>query len=229
MMKRFFLISFLLLLGVALWAKPRRESRVFFGTPYRGWSILTDGMPLIYNASESHAIDYYQVKVNVNYYDKLFPTLELGYASVDKTLDNEAQYEVSSPFFRLGMDYNLISPLTADGLPRVNKSYPYLGLRYAATRCSYSSTHVPSVGNTYWPTNVSSSLSNSAVYCGWIEVMMGVHINLYKGFSLGWAASIQTFFHSTASETAALWYVPGYGNPDGAGFEFRYFIGYTFR
>lgn len=199
----------------------------FQGDAYQGWTLMVDGFSPLMASSLDKSIHYYQMTGNINLYNKVFPTLELGYASVDKALPSKAEYAAKAPYIRLGVDYNLLTTIDKDGKPQNTKSYCYLGGRYASTYTNYSMKNISSV-NDYWQEQQFKSILDQQAYVGWFEFLFGVHINIYKGLTLGWSARVKTFLHSNAENNTAMWYVPGYGFSDSASFEFNYTIGYTF-
>ncbi|MDB4497766.1 DUF6048 family protein [Gammaproteobacteria bacterium] len=199
----------------------------FQGEAYQGWSLMVDGFSPLMASSLDKDIYYYQLTGNVNLFNKIFPTLEIGYASVDKKLPSKAEYSANSPYLRLGVDYNLLTTIDKDGKPKNSKSFCYLGGRYASTYNNYSMKNVSSNDN-YWQEQQFKSILDQQAYVGWFEFLFGVHIDIYKGLSLGWCARVKTFLHSSAENNTAMWYVPGYGFSDSASFEFNYTIGYTF-
>ena len=69
---------------------------------------------------------------------------------------------------------------------------------------------------------------NNVKYAGWMEVLGGVRVDLFKGLTLGWSIRLKTFLHTSAPDKSYVWYVPGYGKSSGMGVMFNYTIGYTF-
>lgn len=193
---------------------------------FRGFSVHFDiaspFMGLIYGK-----IQNYEAQIDVNLYQRIYPIFEAGYSSAVKNFDSGAKYMSQSPFFRVGLNYGLLRPIKKDGLPRSVKSYPFIGLRYAFSLMNYSIENV-TVTDNYWGTSDLMSFSSPFVYAGWLEIVAGVRIDLYRGLTMGWSARFKTLLHTTATDKSYIWYVPGYGKSSSSAFTFNYTIGYTF-
>lgn len=193
---------------------------------FRGLSLHFDiaspFMGLIYGR-----IYNYEAQLDVNLYRRIYPIFELGYTSAIKELESGAKYMSRAPFFRIGLNYGLIRPVKRDGKLRSVKSYPFIGLRYAFSTMNYSIENVL-VEDRYWGTSDIVGFDSPFAYSGWLEVVGGVRIDIYKGITMGWSARFKTLLHTTAPDKAYVWYVPGYGKSSAAAFAFNYTIGYTF-
>lgn len=193
---------------------------------FRGLSVHYDIaspiMGLIYGK-----IDNYEIQFDVNLYRRIYPTLEIGFSSVDKTLSTGTRYRTNAPFFRIGLNYGLLKPFKNDGSIRNVKSYPFIGLRYCFSPMNYQISDLV-ISDPYWGTSETVGFSESLIYSGWIDIVGGVRIDIYKGLTMGWSVRFKTGLHTTAPDKSYLWYVPGYGKSSSSSFAFSYTIGYTF-
>ncbi|MDR1542908.1 MAG: DUF6048 family protein [Prevotellaceae bacterium] len=196
------------------------------GVAYRAFSlhadIATPAMEILTN--KAFAVEF---QADVNFFDKLFPIVEVGFGSMDKTLKNGASYKTASPYFRIGLNYNLLKNVTKDGTPKIIRSYPFLGLRYGMSILPYQIDNVQ-VSSPYWNEEQIMNFGEKAVFAGWGEIVGGVRIDIKNGFTMGWSVRLRTLFHASKNKTQ-LWYVPGYGLTSGSTFGFNYTLGYTFR
>lgn len=170
----------------------------------------------------------FQAFGDVNLYDKFYPTIELGYSSIYKTISTGATYSSSAPYMRLGFNYNLMKKVDDNGKPVISKNYAFFGVRYGFTLMNYQMNHIL-MTNDYWNESYSRNYSGNAIYAGWLELVSGVRVNVYKGITLGWNVRLKLALHSGIDNMNLLWYVPGYGNSSGSTFAFNYTVGYTFR
>ena len=195
------------------------------GNAFRGLSVHADvGSPIVSllgGFSRS-----YEVQLDVNLYRRLYPIFEMGYATAKKEAMSGIVYDTKAPFFRLGLNYGLLKPFKDDGSERSVTCYPFVGLRYAFSPVTYNLSNVE-IRDEYWGTSEVENFRNNVKYAGWMEVVGGVRVDLYKGLTLGWSIRIKTFLHTSAPDKAYVWYVPGYGKSSGMGVMFNYTIGYT--
>jgi hypothetical protein len=196
------------------------------GEVFRGLSVHADvGSPII--SFFGGFARSYEVQLDVNLYRRLYPIFEMGYATAQKEALSGIIYNTKAPFFRLGLNYGLLKPIKDDGSERSVKCYPFVGLRYAFSPVTYNLLNVE-IKDEYWGTSDIENFRDNVEYAGWMEVVGGVRVDLFKGFTLGWSIRIKTFLHTSAPDKTYVWYVPGYGKSSGMGVMFNYTIGYTF-
>ena len=196
------------------------------GEVFRGLSVHADvGSPII--SLFGGFARSYEVQLDVNLYRRLYPIFEMGYATAQKEALSGIIYDTKAPFFRMGLNYGLLKPIKDDGSERSVKCYPFVGLRYAFSPVTYNLLNVE-IKDEYWGTSDIENFRNNVEYAGWMEVVGGVRVDLFKGFTLGWSIRIKTFLHTSAPDKTYVWYVPGYGKSSGMGVMFNYTIGYTF-
>ena len=198
----------------------------FRGDVFRGLSVHADiGSPII-SLLGGYARSY-ELQLDVNLYRRLYPIFEIGYATARKEALSGIVYDTKAPFFRVGLNYGLLKPFKDDESARSVKCYPFVGLRYAFSPITYNLSNVK-IEDEYWGTSTFKNFNNNLEYAGWMEVVGGVRVDLFKGLTLGWSVRIKTFLHTSAPDKSYIWYVPGYGKSSGMGVMFNYTIGYTF-
>ena len=204
----------------------RPKVKQFQGSVFRGLSVHADiGSPII-SLLGGYARSY-EVQLDVNLYRRIYPIVEVGYATAQKEGVSGILYNTNAMFFRLGMNYGLLKPFKDDGSARSVKCYPFVGLRYAMSPITYSLSNIE-INDLYWGTSHIDNFDNITKYAGWLELVGGVRVDLYKGLTLGWSVRLKTLLHTSAPDKNYVWYVPGYGKSSGMGMMFNYTIGYTF-
>ena len=193
---------------------------------YRGMSLHLDVASPIMGAINGKVYNA-EVQIDVNLYRRLYPILEVGYTDAQKTFYNGTSFSTTAPFFRLGINYGLLKPFRDNGTMRSVKNYPFIGVRYGMSFMNYNIENV-TVTADYWGKDQSLNYKKPFVYSGWIEIVGGVRIDIYKGLTMGWSVRLNTALHTSAADKSYVWYVPGYGKAASTAFSFNYTIGYTF-
>lgn len=237
-MKRTLIIWILLICSVSIFSQtsdtdtasynPKESGVKQFQPPvFRGVSAHLDVASPLMGLVYSNKIFNIETQVDVNLFDRLFPILEVGFTSVDKSV-GEASYITRAPFFKVGINYGLMKGYDKKGEPRSLKNYPFVGVRYGFSPMNYQLNNIV-VRDDYWGEEVVRNYSKSLLYAGWVELVAGVRIELIKGVTMGWSVRFKMALHSAGVEKEKLWYVPGFGITNSSSFSFNYTIGYTFR
>jgi len=168
-----------------------------------------------------------EVSVDLNFLNRFFPIIELGYASINSQAANGSTYSAKAPFGRLGVNFNILGSTDKEADLNLNRNYAYLGVRYGMSVVNYELTNVP-ITNAYWNESQLLSWRGKNSYAGWGEVVAGIRVDMAQGFTMGWSVRMKLFLHSSLDDKQELWYVPGYGNSSGNTFTLNYTLGYTY-
>ena len=194
-----------LLFSMALPAQEKRlaETENTDSVPmFNGFSISLDLVGIIQKAVS----DYGQVEaaVKVNLLDRYFPTLEagMGFARHDDVV-TEIYYKSSAPFFRLGMDYNLMKD-------KHDAYRIYGGARYAFSYFSYDLKH-PGVKDPVWGGVAAFSAEGVKCHYHWVELSAGVDAKIWGPLHLGWSVRYRKRLFHDNGDLGNVWYVPGFG------------------
>lgn len=127
------LTSSLLLLVPAIGAQAQQKKHIVQPADtvplFRGVAVSADMVGVAQLAFSDYG--QYEAALRVNLKDKFFPVVELGYGKADaENVTTGMAYKTSAPYFRVGLDYNLLKNKHDDY--RV-----YGGLRYAFTSYKY--------------------------------------------------------------------------------------------
>lgn len=182
---------------------------------YQATSIRVDILNPVYELIRSKGHTYsVEIAANVRLLNRLFPTLELGYAGgfeQDKNATTPV-YNGRGEFMRLGLDINPLKK--RPDAP----SYMTVGLR-AGAAVQHLST----------PALLLESPKGETITDAWGEVVAGVHVNIAAGFNMGWAVRLKFLFTTNShGVNTTPNYIPGYGFHDTMNWGFNYYLGYTF-
>jgi len=114
------------------------------------------------------------------------------------------EYHATGLFARAGMDFNLLSPLKAQG-----KYWAGIGLRYGISR--YTAEAPFFTQENYWGTT-SSSIGKRTGWGHFVEVAPGVRAEIFRNLSIGWTVSGRLLLSSGAGRDVRPLYIPGFGN-----------------
>lgn len=150
----------------------------------------------------------YEAAVRVNLRQRFFPIVEIGLGTSDhEDEDTHLRYKTTSPYFRVGMDYNLLKNFE-------NRSRVLLGLRFGMSPYKFDLTG-PAVQDPvymdYYPFEYKGQKSTMV----WAEVVAGAETRIWKWFHLGWSVRYKLRLHESKPEVGNAWYVPGYGKTGG--------------
>lgn len=142
--------------------------------------------------------------VRANLRGTYFPVVEIGIGMSDHTdSGTELHYKTSSPFVRIGMDYNALKNKTTG-----NRFFG--GARIAWSSFKYDISG-PDLADPYWNTTVPYNFKGLKGSQVWIELVMGLETKLWKFIHLGWSARYKNRISKKADSIGDPWYVPGYG------------------
>ena len=173
--------------------------------------LLNPAYELIRSGGHTYSVE---IAANVRLLNRLFPTLELGYAGgfLQEKDATTPVYNGQGGFMRLGLDINPLKK-RPEAL-----SYLTVGLRIGSA-----------VQHLSTPTLLLESPKGETIADAWGEVVAGVHVNIVKGFNMGWAVRMKFLFSGNShGVNTTPYYIPGYGFQDTMNWGFNYYLGYTF-
>lgn len=164
-----------------------------------------------------------EIQIQSNLKNRFLPVLEIGYGKADAVNDEtNLHYKTSAPFFRIGMDYNIMYKKTH--LP----GYLYVGLRYGMTSFSYDVDGPAMTDPNYGglievPYSYHGQKSNAS----WLEGLVGIKVKIYKSFCMGWSVRYKMRMSVKNHENSEPWYIPGFGKNAGSSFNLMYHLIYN--
>lgn len=167
-----------------------------------GFSVSGNLAGVILSAVSSYG--EYEGAVRANLKGKYFPIIEGGIGVCNHTDEaTELHYKTSSPFFRIGLDYNVLADKTSGN--RV-----FGGARLAFSSFKYDISG-PDLVDPYWNTSTPYNFKGLTGNQVWLELCIGVEAKIWKAFHLGWSARYKNRISKKADAIGDPWYVPGYG------------------
>lgn len=150
-------------------------------------------------------------QLHINLKEKYFPAAEVGIGHSDHTNeDTDLHFRTSSPYIRVGCDYNFNKDLAS-------KNRIFGGLRLAYTHCQFDLDGPPLTDPT-WGSTVPYSLSNLSSNVMWMEFVFGLEAHIWHNLHIGWSARYRRRLHQSVPEVGQAWYVPGFGKNDSHNF-----------
>ena len=170
---------------------------------FRGFSVSFDLVGPAMLMMSDHG--EYEGALRINLHDQWFPVFELGYGRANHEKDEvtEITYKTSAPYFRIGMDWNIIRK--KHGPNRI-----YAGLRYAYT--SYKADIIrENLPDPVWQTQTGFGIKDLGCYMHWMEIVFGIDAKIIGPLHLGWSARYKRPLKHDEGGIGNPWYVPGFG------------------
>ena len=164
-----------------------------------------------------------EASIQVNLKNRFFPTVEIGYGSIETTNEEtDIFYQTKAPYFRIGMDYNVF--YQKPYLP----GYFTVGLRYGHSSFKYD-IQAPDLTDPNWGhTEIPFAYEGVKSHVGWLELVLGLKTEVYKGFYMGFSVRYRSRISMAKNEHSDPYYVPGFGkngsNNIGISYNFYYNI-----
>lgn len=152
----------------------------------------------------SQGITTAEIGMEIGFRNHFFPTVELGYGWADSdTKSSNINYQTKAPYFRIGMDYNMMYKKHQD-------CFITLGLRYGHSSFDYSVTGMR-FDSPYHGTTLNFDIDNAHSKADWFELVFGLRAMFWKNFGMSWSLRFKMPFKITDNTNSKPWYVPGYG------------------
>lgn len=151
----------------------------------------------------------YEANLRIDLKDKYYPVFELGYGKADAHDEStKIHYKTNAPYFRLGMDWNLLR----------NKHDDYRlfgGFRYGFTSYKYD-VDAPDVEDPVWGGNAPYGGKDMSANYHWLEGVFGVDAKIWGPVRMGWSFRYKRRLAHKDGEIGNTWYVPGFGKQGGS-------------
>ncbi len=169
---------------------------------FRGFAVSFDlvGAGLMQLSDNGH----YEGALRINLHDEWFPIVEAGIGRADH--DDEVtriRYKTSAPYFRIGIDKNLLND--KHGPNRL-----YVGLRYAFTSYKVDVSR-PDLPDPVWLWDTGYGFKDEACNYQWIEAVVGIDAKIFGPLHLGWSFRYKHCISNSNGQLEKTWYVPGFG------------------
>lgn len=186
---------------------------------FNGFTVNVDIFSPLSNAF-GQKYGNYEASLDAGFYNRFYPIYEIGVCyGNDTPNDYNYTYHVNPSFYnRIGLNYNIM----------YNKNIPgmlFVGLRYGMSVAKYDIRNI-SISSSYWDdTQTGLTINGGRSVAHWGEMLIGLQMNAYRGFMIGWTLRYKILFTASQPGSARPWIIPGFGkrnNPLG----FTFTIGY---
>ena len=124
----------------------------------------------------------YEGALRLNLHDQWFPIVEVGYGIADHhdDLTTQINYRTEAPYFRLGMDFNLLKK-------KHQSNRLFAGFRYAYT--SYKvDMYRENLPDPVWLWETGFGVRDEKCSQHWAEAVVGIDAQVFGPLHLGWSA-----------------------------------------
>ncbi len=169
---------------------------------FNGFSFSAD----IYSPARRFFSDYIGVEgsLKVKLRNTFYPTVEIGYDICDHEDGNtHIKYKTSAPYFKVGIDYNLLKD-------KQQSNTFFVGLRYGLSKFNFDISG-PEVTDPIWHISEPFSYNDISTTSQWLEVVSGVQVKIWRNIHLGWSVRYKLHLNSSKNDLAEPYYIPGYG------------------
>jgi hypothetical protein len=173
---------------------------------FRGFSLSFDLVGPAMLMLSDHG--EYEGALRINLHDQWFPIFELGLGHANHKKDEvtELTYKTTAPYFRIGMDWNILRK-------KHQSNRIYAGFRYAFT--SYNVDIIrENLPDPVWQTETGFGVKDMSCNMHWIEAVLGIDAKIFGPLHLGWTVRYKRRIAHKDGTLGATWYVPGFGIND---------------
>ncbi|MBQ9230834.1 MAG: hypothetical protein IJ190_06580 [Prevotella sp.] len=173
---------------------------------FRGFSVSFDLVgPAMLMLSDHGEIEG---ALRVNLHDQWFPIIEAGVGKANHEKDEVTgiTYKTTAPYFRLGIDLNLLKN-------KHQSNRLYGGIRYAFT--SYKADIIrEALPDPVWQYESGFGVEGLRCNMHWLEVVFGIDAKIFGPLHLGWNVRYKRRVSHKEGDIGQTWYVPGFGIND---------------
>ena len=153
------------------------------------------------------------ITVNVDLFSPLSNVFGQKYGNYEMSLD-AGFYNRFYPIYEVGVCYGNDTP----------NDYNYT---YHVSVAKYDIRNV-SINSSYWDDRQTGlTINGGRSVAHWGEILLGLQMNAYRGFMIGWSVRYKILFAASQNGNAKPWIIPGFGkrnNPLGVTFTVGYRI-----
>jgi len=219
-----YIASILVVVSITTGARAQTEAPDTVTVPlWQGFDLETDLVPLVTNLLNDPGNYRYEALVRFNLKNKYYPVVELGYESRHAQLYSGIDYQGSGLFYRVGLDFNLIRPVSTKA---ANNKF-LIGARLGMSDFSYDLRNIPF-------TSPFSGLPGFENRNGlrttgfWFEIVAGIRIEIFDKVMMGWTARTRNELGEAIPGAIGPYYLPGFGKAGSGVWALNYSIGYQF-
>lgn len=149
----------------------------------------------------------YEAAARLNLRGRYFPIVELGIGTSNHTNEtSNLHYKVHSPYYRVGMDYNVAK--NARSMGRI-----FVGVRYGFSSYKYD-VDGPNMIDPVYGTITPFCYTGVHGINHWGEFVAGLETRVWGMLHLGWSIRYKMRIYNKRTLVDNAWYVPGFGKND---------------
>ena len=173
---------------------------------FRGFSVSFDVVGAAMLAFSDHGEIGGALRINLH--DQWFPVFEMGIGRANHEKDEVTSitYKTSAPYFRIGMDWNILRN-------KHQSNRLYAGLRYAFTTYKVDIIR-DQLPDPVWQSQTGFGVEGLSCSMHWAEIVVGIDARIYGPFHLGWDVRYRRRLVHKEGDLGNTWYVPGFGIND---------------
>jgi len=147
----------------------------------------------------------FQIDFSLNIKKTFFPTFEIGYGICNhKDGYTLVKYKTSAPFFKIGLDYNILKDKT-------QSNRMFVGCRYGFSNFKFNISGQEIV-DPIWKYSEPFDYKNINTTTHWVELLAGVRVKIWRNIYMGWSIRYKKHISSSSNTFAEPYYIPGYGS-----------------
>ena len=159
------------------------------------------GTDLIMLGTSAFSADFSGWEVNGDVdFGRYYLAADVGSWNREQTMVN-GLYSTNGNYLRLGIDVNFL-------LKDPDRNMIFFGMRYGRTMYDERVTYSDSA-NYYGPYQVDES--NLGAKAGWVELVGGLRVKIWKELWMGYTARMKLLPHATDNPSFESYEIPGYG------------------
>ncbi len=194
----------------------------YAASPLRGLYLSGDVFGYIYPLFVKDRYYSSELSATLDIANRFFPTVEVGIGHTDMVSElYEIGYRTRTPYYRVGMDYNMQYKSDKPG-------YIFLGARVGYTSFDYT-VDAPPLVDPVWGDEAPVQFADVPCRAVWAEAVGGVRAEVAKNFYMGWSLRYKYPIYRGPIANGGPWYVPGFGAGKKGVLGATYTIGYYFN
>lgn len=197
-----YFFSILIILSLPAFSQEKEKKEEDKSPLYQGTYVSLDVLNPFLKFINTEYIQA-EASVDVNLKNMFYPVAEIGYGTVNYSNDNGLSYKSKAPFYRIGINYNIMNK-------KKSENHFYIGARYGLCGIKYDITS-NGLKDPVWGTVTEFNRTGQKSFSHWIELVAGVRVQIYKNFMMGWSARLKRTISTKINGDNEPWYIPGYG------------------
>lgn len=166
-----------------------------------------------------------EAAIKTRMYKNYFPVLELGLGGADITTNSGMTFHTRAPFYRLGVDINLLKQKD-EKKPKFDNLF-LAGLRLGMSNMRYDIYDI-TIDNSYWGNDITYNRTDLISNKLWYEITAGIRVKFWRQLYTGWTLRKKTMISTDEAGALKTLYIPGYGMNEEGQWAFDYVVGIQF-